>query len=265
MKGLQQRVTVGFMSIVGVLILAGAVSYIELSTLSDDADNILSANRRNRELANNMRGALQSQNIAFVQMTAFANKSYDSISINSINSLDKALEIARDESTTPHVLDSMLVTSAQLRQITNDYIEAVNDAMYRISLGQPQDSIKMLSGAEYYAEYMPIYDKMSASIDQYVTLAQNVLAPRTEQLHGNAYRAVTPVLISLTVMVVIVLMLYYFMLISCVHPIVAITRSLKDYIAYRIPFAPKGGGRDELSELSQMIEEVIEDRSNLKK
>lgn len=39
---------------------------------------------------------------------------------------------------------------------------------------------------------------------------QSSLAPRTEQLKRNAYRAVTPVLISLLVMIAIVLMLYYF-------------------------------------------------------
>lgn len=268
MTGLRQRVTVGFMSIVGVLILSGLVSYFELSTLSDETDNILNANKRNRELANDMRAALQRQNNAFVQMTAFANNSYDSICLSSLDKLDVVLFEAHAESRTPYVLDSMMATSTQLRDITMDYIATVNQTMQRISAGtlfENTDSTYQWSGAEYYAAYLQIHDKMVTSIDQYVTLAQSALAPRTEQLHNNAYRAVTPVLISLIVMIVIVLMLFYFMLMICVNPIVAITRSLKEFVAFKIPFTQKHTCRDELAELSSLIEGITNENTDLKR
>lgn len=64
----------------------------------------------------------------------------------------------------------------------------------------------------------------------------------------NAYRAVTPVLISLVVMIAIVLMLYYFMSVYCVNPIIRMNKGLGDYLSFRVPFAVKADCKDEVLE-----------------
>ena len=82
-------------------------------------------------------------------------------------------------------------------------------------------SVEMdFDGARWYAEaYSKAYDKLTGSIKNYMISTQSSLAPRTEQLKRNAYRAVTPVLISLLVMIAIVLMLYYFVSAYLVRPV----------------------------------------------
>ena len=90
-----------------------------------------------------------------------------------------------------------------------------------------------------------------------MTSTQSSLAPRAEQMKKNAYRAVTPVLISLAVMIAIVLMLYYFMTIYCVNPIVAMNRSLGEFLTFRIPFGVKTDCRDEVLELKEKIDTLI--------
>ena len=86
---------------------------------------------------------------------------------------------------------------------------------------------------------------------------QGSLAPHTEQLKKNAYRAVTPVLISLLVMIAIVLLLYYFMLLYCVNPILHLNRSLGEYLQFRIPYRPKGDFQDELQEINEKVETLV--------
>ena len=73
----------------------------------------------------------------------------------------------------------------------------------------------------------------------------------------NAYRAVTPVLISLVVMIAIVLMLYYFMSLYCVNPIIRMNKGLGDWLSFRVPFAVKGDLKDEVLELKEKIEALI--------
>ena len=90
------------------------------------------------------------------------------------------------------------------------------------------------------------------------------LPPRAEQLDRNAYRAVMPVLISLIVMIAIVLMLYYFITIYCVNPILSLRKSLADWLAFRLPFAPKSECRDELLELKENIETLINQNKQTK-
>ncbi len=90
-----------------------------------------------------------------------------------------------------------------------------------------------------------------------MTSTQSSLAPRTEQMKKNAYRAVTPVLISLSVMIAIVLMLFYFMSIYCVNPIVQMNKGLGDWLTFRVPFAVKGDLKDEVLELREKIDALI--------
>ncbi len=256
MMGLRRRVTFGFMSIVGVLILSGMISFFELSTLSNDTDDILDANRRNGELAREMLSAVRAQSGAFVRMTAFSDRSVDDINARALDRLDRVLLVAREESLTPEVLDSMIVTANKMRELSDKFVSAPSlGSRYELLKSEfPQlDSLAKSFSMSCYEEYRPIHDKLVSSIDDYMTSAQNSLAPGAEQLENNAYRTVTPVFISLVVMIALVLMLYYFIMLYCVQPIVVINRSLRDYLAYKVPFAPKSQNRDEINEVCERI------------
>ena len=109
----------------------------------------------------------------------------------------------------------------------------------------------------YTEEFEGVYDRLSSAVKAYMTSTQSSLAPRTEQMKRNAYRAVTPVLISLAVMIAIVLMLYYFMSIYCVNPIIDMNRSLGRYLTDRTPLEVPSECKDEVLELREKIEMLI--------
>ena len=58
MTGMRKRVTAGFLSIVCLLFFSGMVSFLELSRLSRDTDEILGANQRSIRLAREMLDAV---------------------------------------------------------------------------------------------------------------------------------------------------------------------------------------------------------------
>ena len=109
----------------------------------------------------------------------------------------------------------------------------------------------------YNDEYVALYGRLTSAIKNYMTSTQSSLAPRAEQMKKNAYRAVTPVLISLAVMIAIVLMLYYFMSVYCVNPILRMNKGLGDYLSFRVPFVVKADCKDEMLELKEKIETLI--------
>ena len=114
------------------------------------------------------------------------------------------------------------------------------------------------SGEVWYNEYYEKqYEKVVTAVRDYMTSTQSSLAPRAEQLKKNAYRAVTPVLISLLVMIATVLMLFYFTMLYCVNPIVAMNKGLGQYLTFRIPFAVKAECKDEILELKEKIEALV--------
>ncbi|MFR9611843.1 MAG: hypothetical protein SNH55_08135 [Rikenellaceae bacterium] len=268
MNGLRKRVTVGFMSIVGVLVLSGMVSFIELSTLSNDTEDILGINRQNRELASEMLTAVRNQNRAFVQMSAFGDRSLDSLCESSLDRLDDVLIEAKNGSLTPEIVDSMIVTAKQLRYTSERFMATptFGEKYDKLLLEFPQlDSLSKSFQYSIFTEYQPIYLKMVTLIDNYMTMSQNSLAPGAEQLQSNAYRAMTPVFISLVVMIATVLMLFYFMIIYCVNPVIAINQSLKDYLSFKVPYSPKSQNKDEIAQLSERIETLITQNKKLNK
>ena len=243
MTGIRKRVTVGFLSIVGLLFFSGMISFFELSRLSNDTEEILKANQRNIQLAKEMLDAAHEQNMAFIHLSVFGDRAYDSLCTASMMRLENTLAVAQAEAFDRSFLDSLAFATTELRVLTDRFMAA--------------DSTQRVSEKWYNDEYEGLYNRMASAIKNYMTSTQSSLAPRTEQLKTNAYRAVTPVLISLAVMIAIVLMLYYFMTIYCVNPIVAMNRSLGEFLTFRIPFGVKTDCRDEVLELKEKIDTLI--------
>ena len=253
MKGIRKRVTIGFMSIVTLLFFSGMVSLFELGHLSTDAEAILDNSHRNMELAKGMFSSLHKQNYAVAEVAVLGSASSDSLSREGLIYLENSLAAAYDLSKGGAHLDSLTVTVAELRRLTNEMLAALNDTL-------PSSFDRVW----YNDVYMPVSSKVSEQINDYMSATHEGLTTRAEQLDHNAYRAVMPVLISLLVMIAIVLMLYYFITIYCVNPILSLRKSLADWLAFRIPFAPKSECRDELLELKDNIETLINQNKQTK-
>ena len=226
MTGMRKRVTAGFLSIVCLLFFSGMVSFLELSHLSRDTGEILKANKRNIELAKEMLDAAHEQNIALIRLSVFGDRSCDSLCRKSMERLENTLLVAQSEALEKSFLDSLAFATTELRLVTDNYLA--------------------FGGG-----------RLTAAIKSYMTSTQSSLVPRAEQMKKNAYRAVTPVLISLVVMIAIVLMLFYFMSIYCVTPIERMNKGLGDWLSFRVPFAVKGDLKDEVLELKEKIESLI--------
>ena len=249
MTGMRKRVTAGFLSIVCLLFFSGMVSFLELGRLSRDTDEILGANQRSIRLAREMLDAVHGQSRA-----VFGDRSYDSLCRAGLERLEEVLLAAQKEAADRSALDSLAFATTGLRLLTDGFL--ASDAARRTdSLAvRGADSL----GARWYrTEYGAYYDRLVSAINYYMTSTQSSLAPRAEQMKTNAYRAVTPVLISLAVMIAIVLMLYYFILVYCVRPVERMDKGLDDYLSFRMPFAVKGEFKDEMLSLREKIEALI--------
>lgn len=284
MTGIRKRVTIGFLSAVLLLFISGMLSLFELNQLSRGTDEILKANQRNIELAKEMLDAAHDQNMAFIRLSIFREAKYDSLCRASLEHLEETLSVAREEALDKSFLDSLFLATTELRLLTDRFLadfsaqqralEARADSL-TLAAREGLDSLAHVSadslGASLVVAPAPtvadfveqerhdaIYTRLTAAIRTYMTSTQSSLAPRTEQMKKNAYRAVMPVLVSLLVMIAIVLMLYYFTLLYCVNPVLRINRSLGDFIQFRIPYRPKKADfQDELSELNEKIETMI--------
>ena len=277
---MRKRVTIAFSSIVCLLFLSGLLSLVELNRVSRGAGDVLAASRRNVELAKEMLDAAHEQNVALIHLTVLGEESYVDECRRAMGALEQVLMTAREEAFDPSFLDSLSFATIEMKVMVDRYLarrlekptmqvdSLAGEELPVDSLGV--DSLLMKAAIEaaekndeedsvrwYTEEYEAVYLRLTAAVKAYMTSTQSSLAPRTEQIKRSAYRAVTPVLISLLVMIAVLMMFYYFMTIYCVNPIVRMNRSLGEYLSFMVPFAVKEECKDELLELKEKIETLI--------
>ena len=235
MTGIRKRVTIGFLSIVVLLFFSGLVSLFELNHMSQDIDAILSSNRQGIALSESMLDAIRANDRAVIRYAVLRDTTYaDSCKVSA--SLDVA---------------------AQRLSSLVEQLHASGRVEQSVRIDDFWGVVPTFNGSEWYnKEFLPLYNNASGHILQVLTYAQNSLTPRAERLSRNAYRAVTPVFISLVVMIVILLMFYYFIMIYAIKPIVQMNKSLGDWLRYRLPFTIKAECRDELADLRDKIESI---------
>lgn len=262
MKGIGKRVTVGFLSIVVLLLASGIISLFELSNLSNDTEVILSTSRRNLEIAKEMIKSAHEHSQAVLHYAIFNDLSKRDASRRALGDLEGALVKAKNEAADASRLDSLAAKILHLREVSQSYVVA-EAAMPEQSVAIPESSVlievnQSSDGKVWYDNnYKVVYEELMEEIQNFMTHTHTSLAPRAEQLNKNAYRSVAPVFISLVVVIAIVLMFYFFMRIYLVKPIVQTNRSLSDFLTYRLPFSVKAELLDELNELVDNIEKLI--------
>ncbi|MGN0006956.1 MAG: hypothetical protein ACI35T_02540 [Alistipes sp.] len=263
MKGISKRVAIGFMSIVALLFISGMISLFELSNLSNDTENILSTGKRNMELAKDMLNSAHDHSRAIINMAIFHDHGYDSLCRSSLNALEERIASARSESFNAECLDSLAITVKELRTLSDAYL-APAAAEPNAKSVEPSiaDDFALAEGSVtgkiwYETKYQTVYTRLLGQIKHFMQLTHSSLAPRAAQLNRNAYRSVTPVFISLLVMIAIVLMFFYFVNVYCVHPIVRINTALSNYLTFKLPFRVKAELLDELKELHDNIDTLV--------
>ena len=258
MTGIRKRITIGFLSIIVLLFFSGLVSLFELSHMSTDIDLILASNRKSIAISESMLNAIRASDRAVISYAVLRDTSYVDSCRSRFIDLSIKIEQARLETSNSaaSLFDSLDASAGRLNGVFEQLRKSrnVENSLRADSLWSGNISF---DGTEWYdKEYMPVYDMASDQIIRLLSHAQNSLTPRAERLSRNAYRAVTPVFISLVVMIVILLMFYYFIMIYSIKPIVEMNKSLGDWMRYKLPFAVKAECRDELEELKTKIESV---------
>jgi len=274
MKGIRNKVLVSFLGVVALLFFAGMISLSELNHVSTDTREILQTSERTIELSKQMLDAANRQNSVIIRAVIENKPNTDTAIVRDMERLEELLETAKKEAFDPTFLDSLSTATSTMRRIT-DHFRNLREIRLRYAALEREgaDSVKIttdslalqFNGVNWYdTVYVPVFDRLTATILDHMISTQSSLAPRTEQLKKNAYRAVTPVLISLLVMIAIVLMLCYFILFYLVNPLLAMNRNLGESLRYKVPFAFKAPANDEIEELKEKIDELIRNARTVK-
>ena len=240
---MRKKISIGFISLALVLLLAGAVSVYELQRLRNQSEEIVSLNLRNTELADRMMTALQSQNSAILRMILSEATTPDAGYELGRAAFDEALKAAS-------VTEEDATDLAAVRTAHREYREIV-------TVHLADDGTADIDW--FLAIYLPAYYHLDAMLKDYLSSPANSLPARAQMLEKSVYKTITPSILTLLIAIIIVLMFYFFVDSYYVRPVIRIHKSLKNYLAHGIPFAPKfESNDDEIEGLKEMIDELAE-------
>lgn len=241
--GIRRKVMVGFLVLTVLLLFSSVVSFMELKRIGTQTQGILAASNKSLTLARTMLDAIDNQSYALQQMFIAGDQSYDTLYSANIAVFANALEGAKNDRLAG--IDSIEIAF-------NDYMDVAQ--YYRVRSAMPDVDW-------YNNEYASAYNRLSGAIKEYMTSSQNAIGPQALAIEHNAYRAITPSIITLGVILLIVLMLWYFLYIYGIKVILKLNRGLGDYLKYGIPFNVDIDGQDETVELRDNIAKLISHNS----
>lgn len=254
--GLRKRISIGFMSLVALLFFAVAISVAELDRVRDDAREIVEAGDLGSNLAAMMMSGLQKQNSAILRMVATENIQPDKEYSEGKEEFETAYAEAMEVMIHGTDLDAITAAEEQYLLVVESYLSPAPGAIANDSTGMIEpirpDAKKFLE------EYLPAYYAIDEAVKRYMASPQSSIAHRTAMVEDNAYRTITPSIITLLVAILVVLMFHFFIDIYHIKPVLRINKSLEQYIASRVPFNPQVEGNNELSALKSNIEKLIE-------
>ncbi len=284
-ESLTTRIRLAFMCLTFLLLFSGVMSLMELERVGHDTEKILLASKSNVDLAGEMLDALNKQNNAMINMAVKGEdiKLHRATCEEGIKDLSHTVGLAKEvvkQTENPHSADQLISATNRINNYSKSFIngEIIDEftQSYIMEHGNPEDNsfrgdlfvddvdrmvaekaIKDKINNWYIEVYQPQYIELSHEITQYMTGVHNTLGPEVSNLSHTARRTVTPVFITLLVMIVIVLIFYFFMELYVVKPIKRINKSLGTYLAYKTPFDDSINSRDEIRALRDRIAALI--------
>ena len=224
------------------MLLAVMISLLQLRRLSDETRFLLEVSTRNMELSKRMLDAAQNQNTALLQKIIIGSPAFDSLYNKAGREFDQALLEA-----TATVHDLATLDSVYLAR--DEYEEVICNHVF--------SSDSKANTVWFSGVYKNSYQRLTSSIKNYSVVTESNLQHRAEQLEGSAYRAITPGILTLAVMIMIIGLFYFFIDLYLAKPVVKINKALDLYIKARVPFEVKTDGNDEVAQLRSNIEDLI--------
>lgn len=259
MKGIRRRILTGCLSIILLLFFSGMVSLYELNNMSTDIKAILAGSRQGIATSENILSSLREHDKAVVNYAIAKDVTSVELCKSSMQTIKARIADARSKS-----VQSMHLRYDSLSMV----ISQMDESVIRLSKSRLvetewlNDTLQLATtsfeGDKWYkTNYAPYYDEAVHRVIDVMTDAHNALTPRAEQLSNNAYRAVTPVFISLLIMIVILLVFYSFIMLYIGRPVININKALEDTIRYKVPFTVKAECRDEVLGIKEKLEKLL--------
>ena len=250
---LKQKMVLSLSAIAVVLVVSGVITRLEYRRMSNYVSDMIAEDINSINVAQKLATVTDNYNLQILAVIG-------DDSLNSLPDFDQQgfvfyCDSLRSSFSRENVLpltDSVLysysaymLTSLELEQvIQSDFID---------------------SRTWYFERLQPSFNRLSGDIDRLSQAMYDDLQANSEDFDQGFHRSIIPVVVAVSVGIILVLLLMFFIISYYVNPLDRMLRGLDDYRAMGRRYGYAFEGDDQLAELNEGITEVTEENRQLRR
>ncbi|MBR2947525.1 MAG: hypothetical protein IKC17_02925 [Bacteroidales bacterium] len=251
--GIRSKIIAASLVIMSVLLLSGVIAFFEFGRMRNNISTLISDNINCVNITRNMLTICDAYQAEIFQQISDETRIYPEIvSLESfegeLNSLTAKLNRKKDY----QLVDSVRYAYSAYMQVTLD----VNKIW-----SAPSE----IRNDWYFNKLSVVYNKFRRYLQLMADDSQVALADNYDTMKESYYRSMMPSIVAMGAGIVMVILFIYFLNIYIIHPILKMTKGLRDYKennkTYNVTF---DHGGDQIQEMNSLITDVLEENKFLK-
>lgn len=239
--GIRKKVALGFLCLGFLLIGAGAVSFFELNRVGKRTQQVLDAGNNNMAVSRELLDGAEMQHLSLLYSYSRGGSSgYDSLYLAGRQMFTAAIERGQTEGQVG--LDAIRMAFDNYEEVTRNFFF---DEHYYES-----DWLR--------TSYWSAYRDLTGAIKEFMTRSEHTIALQAEKIEHAAYRAITPSLVTIGVLLLLLFVLLYFIDLYYMRPVVKMNKGIEAWLKFRTPLNLTVEGKDETLDLKNNVEQLID-------
>ena len=247
---LRMKMTLSFSAIAVVLIMSSVISILEYRHMSNYVSTMIADDIRNIHVTQNMVDAVDAYNLQILAVIGDDG-------LNSLPDFDRPRFLSYCDS-----LRQSFVAGPKADSVVYAYSAYM---LASLELEEVLESNFIDSRDWYFNRLQPIFIRMRGYLDKLSGAMYDELQQNSANFDRGFYRSIIPGAVAVSVAILLVFMLLFYIMVFCVRPIYGMRSALKDFLQFRHRYAFTFDSNDQLGDLNESITNLTEENRNLRR
>jgi methyl-accepting chemotaxis protein len=243
--GIRIKILSGFLILVTMLIVAGAWSIYELTTVGVSVQGLLDDNYQSINAAKKMMEGLEREDSGILLLVSGNRVEGRQILLSADSLFQEGFQIAKNNVTIPD---------------ENKYVVDIKTkyGLYKALWSLPVVDTKRENNLEwYFRDVHKTFLEVKKAVEDLMTINDQVMYQTASQLKNKAHRAVMPGVVAILAALIFTLLFNYFINYYVVSPIIRIRKGIGRFLENNEMFDARIETKDELMQLSESVQKLI--------
>ena len=250
---LRLKIVLALSAIAVVLLMSGIISFLEYRHMSNYVSELIAGNVNNIHRTQELVGAVDAYNLDILAVIGDDRLTH-------VPEFDRAAFLSTCEALKGSLAED------NVKELADSVVYAYSAYMLAsMELEEVYESSFINTRDWYFNRLQPIFGRLRTYLDHLSSEMYEDLEENSRDFDSGFFRSIIPSIVAVSVGIILVFLLMFFIQVYYVKPIYSMLEALKDYLGYRRRYTFTFDGFDQLADLNNSITELAEENRSLRK